>query len=190
MFAELAPLLRQRTLMLTIARIDEVHIQVNVIPRCLKEDDQTEQTLTIPLSITGTAEELDRDLAAQLKSFVATVARTGSNLTEIEEAHKTAIKEIEAKNKEALDKKRKASGSGKAATDGTPKLPGPIVKDGKPVFGTRNGSSDAAGLFDAPTPDAGATIPTGTTAKSESIRAETQEGDDSSMKAELFHYPD
>src|SRR5262245_30998568 len=116
MFAELAPLLKERTLMLTVARIDEVRIQVNVIPKFLKEHDQTEGTLTIPLSITGTAEELDRDLAVQLTSFVATVVRTGSNLKEIEEAHKTAIKEIETKNKEALDKKRKAAGA-KAAAD-------------------------------------------------------------------------
>src|SRR4030095_6748757 len=42
MFAELAPLLKERTLMLTVARIDEVRIQVNVIPTAHKENDQTE----------------------------------------------------------------------------------------------------------------------------------------------------
>jgi PRTRC genetic system protein E len=62
MFAELTPLLKERTLMLTIARIDEVEIQVNIIPKFLKEPDETEGTLTIPRSMTGTAEELDRDL--------------------------------------------------------------------------------------------------------------------------------
>ncbi len=192
MFAELAPLLKERTLMLTVARIDEVRIQVNVIPTVHKEHDQTEGALTIPLSLTGTAEELDCDLAAQLKSFVATVVRTGSNLKEIEEAHNTAIKEIEAKNKEALDKKRKASGGAKAAADEKAKLPGPVVKDGKPVFGTKNGPSDTVSLFDPPARNATTATPTETPAESEEITsAESEEGADrNSTKAEPLNYPD
>jgi PRTRC genetic system protein E len=119
MFAELAPLLKERTLMLTVAQIDEVQIQVNVIPKFLRAHDETKGTLTIPLSITGTAEELDRALGIQLKSFVATVVRTGSNL-----------KEIEAKNKEALDKKRKAAGGVRAAGEEKPQFPGLLSKTG------------------------------------------------------------
>jgi PRTRC genetic system protein E len=193
MFAELAPLLKERTLMLTVARIDEVRIQVNVIPKSHKEHDQTEAALATPLSLTGTAEELDRDLAAQLKSFVATVVRTGSNLKEIEEAHNTAIKEIEAKNKEALDKKRKASGGAKAAADEKAKLPGPVVKDGKPVFGTKNGPSETGSLFDAPTGNAGTTAPTETpvSESKEIAGAEIEEGANrNTSKSEPLNYPD
>jgi PRTRC genetic system protein E len=192
MFAELAPLLKERTLMFTVARIDEGRIQVNVIPTVHKEHGQTEGALTIPLSLTGTAEELDRDLAAQLQSFVATVVRTGSNLKEIEEAHRTVLKEIEAKNKEALDKKRKASGGAKAAADEKAKLPGPVVKDGKPVFGTKNGPSEAGSLFDSPAANAATTIPTETPAESEElVGAETEKGvDRSSAKSEPLCYPD
>ena len=193
MFAELARLLKERTLMLTVARIDEVRIQVNVIPTVHKENDQTEGALTIPLSLTGTAEELDRDLAAQLRSFVASVVRTGSNLKEIEEAHKTAIKELEAKNKEALDKKRKASSGAKAAAEEKAKLPGPVVQDGKPVFGTKNGPRETGGLFDPPPDKAKATKPTETPiSESEEIAgAEIEEGANrSATKSEPLNYPD
>ncbi|MGH9627797.1 MAG: hypothetical protein ACRD7E_05595 [Bryobacteraceae bacterium] len=123
---------------------------------------------------------------------MATVVRTGSNLKEIEEAHKTAIKEIEAKNKAALDKKRKAAGGAKAAADEKPKLPGPVVKDGKPVFGTKNGPSETASLFDSPVPNASTTMPVETPAECEEITgAETEEGADrNSTKSEALNYPD
>jgi PRTRC genetic system protein E len=69
MFKELAPYLRQRAVLLTVTRLEEDQIRVNVIPQKLKDGENA--ALTTPLTVTGTAEELDRDLPATLVGFVA-----------------------------------------------------------------------------------------------------------------------
>lgn len=55
MFVELMPLLKDRTLLLTIARVGE-KVKVNVIPAKAKEGE--DQALTTPLSYTGSPESL------------------------------------------------------------------------------------------------------------------------------------
>lgn len=155
MFTELLPLLADRTLVLTIARIDDGLLRVNVIPKskAAKENDSAEKALTTPLSVTGSAADLDRDLPAQLTSFAHSVTQTGSNLVQVEEAHRAAIKAVEADNKKMLDTKRKASGGKTPATTDSKAPapdPGPVFKDGKPVFGTKQVIAQPASLFDAP----------------------------------------
>ena len=61
MFVELVPLLKDRTVLITVASIDG-KLKVNVIPAKAKEGE--EQALTTPLSFTGSAEELDAELGA------------------------------------------------------------------------------------------------------------------------------
>ena len=56
MSVELMPLLKDRTLLLTIARVGE-KVKVNVIPANAKEGE--DQGLTTPLSYTASPEELD-----------------------------------------------------------------------------------------------------------------------------------
>jgi PRTRC genetic system protein E len=68
MFKELAPYLRQRAVLLTVTHVEEDQIRVNVIPQKLKEGENA--ALTTPLTVTASAEELDRDLPATLVSFV------------------------------------------------------------------------------------------------------------------------
>ncbi len=148
MFSELLPLLAERTLFLTVARVDGSHIRVNVIPKRLKENDTGESALTTPLSITGAAEELDRDLPAQLTGFVESLMQTSCNLTQLQEVHKSAVKALEAENKKALDSKRKVGASPTPSKDEKPD-PGPAFKDGKPVFGSKNASiTETKSLFD------------------------------------------
>jgi PRTRC genetic system protein E len=60
MFAELMPLLRKRRLLLTISLVEGDTIRATVVPQ--KASDTVDNALTTPLAITGTAEELDRDL--------------------------------------------------------------------------------------------------------------------------------
>jgi PRTRC genetic system protein E len=55
MFVELEPLLAERTLILTLSAGANGAIRLNVIPKCRKENDQTEAALATPLSMTGTA---------------------------------------------------------------------------------------------------------------------------------------
>jgi len=64
-FVELMPLLKERTLLITVARLDE-QLKVNVIPTKAKEGD--DQALTTPLSYTGSPEELDAELGKHLAS--------------------------------------------------------------------------------------------------------------------------
>ena len=57
MFKELGPLLRQGTVVMILTRLENETIRVNVIPRKLNESEN--DALTTPLSVAGTAEELD-----------------------------------------------------------------------------------------------------------------------------------
>ncbi len=68
MFKELGPLLRQRTVVMILTRLEDDTIRVNVIPRKLNESDN--DALTTPLSVSGTAEELDSQLPSALVQFV------------------------------------------------------------------------------------------------------------------------
>ena len=67
MFTELMPLLRKRRLLLTISLVEGDTIRATVVPQKASETD--DNALTTPLAITGTAEELDRDLPQQLVEF-------------------------------------------------------------------------------------------------------------------------
>lgn len=150
MFRELMPILEGRTVMLTLARIDDATMRVCIIPKRLKED-AGENALCTPLTVTGTADELDRDFAAQVSRYTRSVVKLGSNLAEIEATHSAAVKAVEEEKKKDLDKKRgKITGSKATSTAAEPKL-GPAIKDGKPVFGTKDGLGAAAplSLFDA-----------------------------------------
>jgi PRTRC genetic system protein E len=76
-FVELMPLLKQRTLLITVARLDE-KLKVNVIPARVKESE--DQALTTPLSFTGLAEELDAELGKHLASYVESHMQLGNAL--------------------------------------------------------------------------------------------------------------
>ena len=160
MFTELMPLLRQRAVMITISDVGEGLLRVNIIPRKLVECSSDENTvLTTPLSITGKAEELDRELPGQLATFTESIAKTGSNLEELRTQHAAAVKALEAENKKRLDDKKKVNGSKTANTP--PKADPPAeFKDGKPVFGSKATplTGESRSLFDTATdrPDADA----------------------------------
>ena len=149
MFIELLPILRNRTVMLTIALVNDHTIRVHVIPKRLKDADSGDCALTTPLTVTGTPEELDREFSGQLIAFTGSYVRLGSNLSEIEAAHATAVIAVEAERKKELENKRKGPVSKPAST--TPAAtPGPEIKDGKPVFGSKMAAAtQAPSLFDS-----------------------------------------
>ena len=161
MFTELMPLLRQRAVMITISDVGQGLLRVNIIPRKLVVDGSSDENtaLTTPLSITGKAEELDRELPGQLATFTESIARTGSNLDELKTQHAAAVKALEAENKKKLDDKKKVNGSKTATTPPTPN-PAAEFKDGKPVFGSKATppTGESRSLFDTATDQADADV--------------------------------
>ena len=137
MFTELMPLLKQRVVMITISDVGEGLLRVNVIPRKLEGSADENGALTAPLSITGKADELDRELPGQLTTFTESVTRTGSNLDELKSQHAAAVKAVEAENKKKIDDKKKGNGSRTASTPSPAPAPTVDFKDGKPLFGSK-----------------------------------------------------
>ena len=159
MFTELMPLLKQRVVMITISDVGEGLLRVNVIPRKLDGSSDENGALTAPLSITGKADELDRELSSQLTSFTESVTKTGSNLDELKTQHAAAVKAIEAENKKKIDDKKKGNGSRTASTPASVPAPSAEFKDGKPVFGSKasQAAAENASLFDNSGPTDAAT---------------------------------
>jgi len=101
MFKELGPLLRQRTVVMILTRLEDDTIRVNVIPRKLNESEN--DALTTPLSVAGTAEELDADLPSALVQFVGAHLELRNTLETAKEQMAEAAKaaKAEARSKTA-----------------------------------------------------------------------------------------
>ena len=117
MFVELMPLLAGRTVMITVARVDDRTLRVNVIPTKKNEDENA--ALTTPLSYTGTPEDLDRELGKQIAGYVESHQQLGSTLAQVkadmDAAAKVAQEEAQRKAAER-NKKPSDSKSEKPAT--------------------------------------------------------------------------
>ena len=101
MFKELGPLLRQRTVVMILTRLEDDTIRVNVIPRTLNESEN--DALTTPLSVAGTAEELDAQLPSALVQFVGAHLELRNTLESAKEQMAAAAKtaKAEARSKAA-----------------------------------------------------------------------------------------
>ena len=76
MFIELMPLLVGRTVLITVARVDDKTLLVNVIRAQAKSDENP--ALATPLTFTGSPEELDAELGSHLAGYVQTHQQTAS----------------------------------------------------------------------------------------------------------------
>ena len=105
MFQQLVPLLRQRSVLLTVASLGEDQIRVNVLPKKLTDGENA--ALTTPMSFTGTAEELDAQLPDAIVSFVASHLELKNTLGRAKEEMAAAAKaaQDEARNKSKAAKK-------------------------------------------------------------------------------------
>ena len=118
MFQELMPLLAQRMLLLTLSRVSDEKICVNVIPKPLKSDQpDDDNALTTPLAVTGTPKELDEQLSKQLVEFVGTHLELFSTL-------KSAKEQMEAAAKAAREAARKSTTSKSNSVSGRSAIPG------------------------------------------------------------------
>ena len=105
MFQQLVPILRQRSVLLTITALEHDQIRVNVLPKKLAEGENT--ALTTPMSFTGTAQELDAQLPDAIVSFVSGYLELKNTLDRAKEEMAAAAKlaQEEARNKSKAAKK-------------------------------------------------------------------------------------
>jgi PRTRC genetic system protein E len=105
MFQQLVPLLRQRSVLLTVTSLEEDQIRVNVLPKKLADSENA--ALTTPMSSTGTAAELDAQLPDAIDSFVASHLELKNTLDRAKEEMAAAAKtaQEEARNKSKAAKK-------------------------------------------------------------------------------------
>jgi len=131
----------------SITLVDRDQIRVNIVPKKLKDGDT--EALTTPLSVTGTADDLDAELSATIVGFVGSHLQMKNTLekakAEMDAASKSAQTEARAKSKTATR-------SIPTKTEVTQNAP-----SAKPVEPVKPAPQKPASLFDMPTP---ATTPT------------------------------
>ncbi|MGA8501229.1 MAG: PRTRC system protein E [Candidatus Sulfotelmatobacter sp.] len=115
MFQELMPLLADRTLIVTMSRVSDDEMRINVVPKLLKSDQHDDDAaLTTPLSVTGTPKELDEQLPRQLVEFVETHLGLSSTLKSAKDQMEAAAKAAREAAKKPTNSKSH-SGSSKSA---------------------------------------------------------------------------
>lgn len=152
MFTELMPLIEQRPLTITVAILSgSRQIRVNVVPKTLEKDNQVNdkigysnkekvakvpdeaiKALTTPLSLTGTAEEIDAELAQALREFAESHVQLQKTVDHAKEQIAEAVRAIEERDRNKTKVKT-------AARSATPGEDASVIKAG----------SNNPGLFDA-----------------------------------------
>lgn len=156
MFAELYPLLAQRSLTITLAALSEGQIRVNVIPHSRSEDSKVNEqityshkdevaripdaaikALTMPISLTGTAEEIDLKLPSVLLEFVESHVRLQGSFDRASAEIAAAVKAIDERNK-AKSKSKAANSKIDSKADAKQKSEGDASKpaDALPLWWT------------------------------------------------------
>jgi PRTRC genetic system protein E len=174
MFKELSPYLRQRAVLLTVTHLEDDRIRVNLIPQKLKDGENS--ALTTPLTLTGTAEELDRDLPSAIVSFVSAHLQLKNTLerakAEMDAAAKAAQAEARAKAKTVAKKDP---------------LKSDVVKPAAPAKLAETAKAEPAkpaSLFDAPAPVAATPAPPTDADEEEQILAEIDDEDQAQVDEE------
>jgi PRTRC genetic system protein E len=156
MFKELAPLLRQRSVLLSLTRLEDDTIRLNVFPKKLADGEN--EALTTPLSVTGTAEELDAQLSSALTEYVGLNLGLSSTLETVKEqvaaAAKAAKDDARSKTAKPAAGKTEPAKTGAAsssaakpqsAQDEDKKTPATVVK---PPVPRKPDPPQTASLFD------------------------------------------
>ena len=132
MFVELMPLLKERTPLITVARVDE-KVRVNVIPTKVKEGE--DHALTTHLSFTGSAEELDSELGRHLASYVDSHLALGSTLAEAKAEMDAAAKA--ARQKVKTTQQASKANPAVAKKDESPEPTAPTADTTPSLFGAQ-----------------------------------------------------
>ena len=106
MFVELMPLLADRTVLITVAKVDDKTLRVNVIPHGKTDDNPA---LSTPLTYTGPPEELDAELGKHLAGYVQTHQQTTSTLAEAKATMEVAAKAAQEEARRKAEERKKAA---------------------------------------------------------------------------------
>jgi len=167
MFKELAPLVRHRTVLFTVSHLEDDQFRVNVIPK--KIADGENDALTTPVSVSGTVEDLDKELPETLLHFVSSHLELKNSLerakTEMEEASKAARAEARKKSGSQITKRDSAGSSGKPAVE--PEVPAPARAEAPKAASLFDPVPEPVGSKGADEPAAGDARPTFTARESD-----------------------
>jgi len=168
MFQQLVPLLRQRSVLLTVTSLEEDQIRVNVLPKKLADGENA--ALTTPMSFTGTAAELDAQLPDAIVSFVASHLQLKNTLDRAKEEMAAAAKaaQDDARNKSKTAKK--AAPIETPAKKGEQKAPEP---------------PKAPNLFDMPAPVSASSTPPSDSDEESEILAEMNQDEEAEGEDEV-----
>src|SRR5579863_2007078 len=167
MFQELMPLLAQRILLITLSRVSDEQMRINVVPKPLKNDQQDDgAALTTPLSVTGTPKELDEQLPRQLLEFVETHLGLSSTLKSAKEQMEAAAKAAREATKKSTNSKSN-SGSSKSA----PPSPAKVQTEA----GTKENSDDPTSTPDLTQPSTAGVGPDASTGSLFDLEAKNDE---------------
>jgi len=150
-FVELMPLLAGRTVLITVAKVDDKTLRVNVIPAQAKADENP--ALTTPLTYTGPPEELDAELGKHLAGYVQTHEQAASTLAEAKATMEAAAKAAQDEAKRKAEEHKKA----------TQKSPSPINAGAASPSSTpaelvpASAATGTLGLFPPTTPERAST---------------------------------
>ena len=110
MFVELMPLLTGRTMLVTVARVDDKTLRVNIVPAQARVDENP--ALTTPLTCTGSPEELDAELGKHLAGYVQVHQQATRSLAEAKATMEAAAKAAQEEAKRKAEERRKANPEG------------------------------------------------------------------------------
>jgi len=152
LFVELMPFLASRTVHITVAKVDDKMLRVNVIPHAKADENPA---LSTPLTFTGSPEELDAELGKHLAGYVQIQQRTANTLAEAKATMEAAAKAAreEAKRK-AEERKKAGQKQSPTATTAAPAC-SPSSTSAEPA--PTAASTGTLGLFPTTTPEPKAT---------------------------------
>lgn len=160
MFTEIKRVLARRSLTITVAVLENEQIRVNVVPHSLPEDqkvnsqvkyshknevaavpDEAIKALTTPLSVTGTAEEIDAQFPVILSQYVESHVTLQQTLDRASNEISDAVKAIDERNK---NKTKEKATNGKKEEKSTKPQPETKTDETLPLWWT-NSSVPAPG---------------------------------------------
>jgi len=159
MFVELMPLLAGRTVLITVAKVDDKTLRVNVIPALAKADENP--ALTTPLTYTGSPEELDAELGKHLAGYVQVHQQTASTLAEAKASMEAAAKAAQEEAKRKAEERKTTTQKPPASVTTASAAPSFPASVSTTEAVSSPASAGTLGLFPLPMPEPASNQPKG-----------------------------